>query len=65
MDHIGIDVHKRESQIYILDRLSNRTGYGRIAPDGRVDLYGLDGRRTLHSTERIGRDGMDRGAGRC
>ena len=42
-------VDERAGRLDLYDRLSNRTGYGRVAPDGRVDLYGLDGRRDLGS----------------
>jgi len=42
-------VDEREGRLDLYDRLSNRPGHGRIAPDGRVDLYGLDGRRDLGS----------------
>ncbi|OGK88021.1 MAG: hypothetical protein A2X52_08720 [Candidatus Rokubacteria bacterium GWC2_70_16] len=49
-DRVGyVIVDERTGRLDLYDRLSNRTGYGQIAPGGRVDLYGLDGRRDLHS----------------
>ena len=49
-------VDERAGRFDLYDRLSNRTGYGPIAPDGRVDLYGLDGKGDLRSIARIGPD---------
>ncbi len=57
-------VDDRAGRLDLYDRFSNRRGYGRIAPDGRVDLYGLDGGRTLHSTQGIRRGQAYREAGR-
>lgn len=47
-------VDREQGRVDLYDARSRRTGWGRITPAGRIELFGLDGKREGQATLPIG-----------